>query len=404
MTAVGVQVLLARPMAQRLGEAVERKGIGHPDTICDAIAEQGSRALCAYYLEHFGRVHHHNLDKALLVAGRTTPALGGGRVDEPMRLVVGDRAVRQVGAEKVPVGEIVAKAARRWMRGNLPHVDPDEHLIIQDEIKPGSAELVNLFAAGAPGANDTSVAAAYAPMSPTEQLVLATERMINSARFKRDFPETGEDVKVMAYRRGACIDLTLAVAFVDRFVESPRSYFRRRDDLANAVTDAASAGDLHEGPPFEVSVQVNALDRPGRGLAGMYLTVLGTSAECGDSGQVGRGNRINGVIGIDRPSSAEAYAGKNPQSHVGKLYAVVAQRAADRIHAELAGVAEAYVQLGSRIGQPVDDPALASIQLALAPGVSDMDASAAAILDDEIAGIPQVAGQLARGEMRAFDA
>ncbi len=51
-------------------EVVERKGAGHPDTICDALAETLSRNLCREYQSRFGYILHHNVDKALLCGGR----------------------------------------------------------------------------------------------------------------------------------------------------------------------------------------------------------------------------------------------------------------------------------------------------------------------------------------------
>jgi S-adenosylmethionine synthetase len=47
-------------------EVVERKGIGHPDTICDAIAENISRAFSEYTLREWGVVLRHMLDKIAL--------------------------------------------------------------------------------------------------------------------------------------------------------------------------------------------------------------------------------------------------------------------------------------------------------------------------------------------------
>jgi S-adenosylmethionine synthetase len=58
--------------AQRV-EIVERKGLGHPDTICDLLSERLSVALSKYYLGQFGLILHHNVDKALLAAGRSSP-------------------------------------------------------------------------------------------------------------------------------------------------------------------------------------------------------------------------------------------------------------------------------------------------------------------------------------------
>ncbi|MFW9808133.1 MAG: methionine adenosyltransferase, partial [Candidatus Thorarchaeota archaeon] len=43
-------------------EIVERKGKGHPDTLCDKAAEELSVRLSQYYMEVFDQVQHHNVD------------------------------------------------------------------------------------------------------------------------------------------------------------------------------------------------------------------------------------------------------------------------------------------------------------------------------------------------------
>ncbi|MCA1409472.1 S-adenosylmethionine synthase, partial [Ensifer sp. IC3342] len=80
-------------------EVVERKGLGHPDTICDALAETLSRNLCREYRQRLGRILHHNVDKALLCGGRSTPAFGGGSVDAPIDIYLAGRATYQVGSD-----------------------------------------------------------------------------------------------------------------------------------------------------------------------------------------------------------------------------------------------------------------------------------------------------------------
>ena len=82
-----VEDLNKAPVEEQAVELVERKGVGHPDSICDSIMDEVSVALCREYENTFGRVVHHNIDKALLVAGSTSPRLGGGTVEEPMRLI-----------------------------------------------------------------------------------------------------------------------------------------------------------------------------------------------------------------------------------------------------------------------------------------------------------------------------
>jgi S-adenosylmethionine synthetase len=139
---------------------------------------------------------------------------------------------------------------------------------------------------------------------------------------------------------------------------------------------------------------------PARGIGGVYLSLLGTSAEDADSGQVGRGNRVNGLIALQRPAPAEAAAGKNPVSHVGKIYNVLAHRAAQRAHAEIGGLRDVCVWLCSQIGAPVDQPRLAAAQVVLADGVEleDVRGRVAAIVEDELARIPALTEELLAGQ------
>jgi S-adenosylmethionine synthetase len=185
------------PIEEQPVELVERKGIGHPDSICDAIMEATSVKLCREYQDRFGRVLHHNIDKGLLVAGQTSPQLGGGKVVEPMRLIFGDRGTYEYRGVNIPIGEIAESVAQQWLREHLRFVDPLKHIVFQNEIKPGSPELTDIFSREVIGANDTSAGVGYAPLSETERLVLAAEKFLNAPSFKNSFPEAGEDIKVM---------------------------------------------------------------------------------------------------------------------------------------------------------------------------------------------------------------
>jgi S-adenosylmethionine synthetase len=393
-----VEELRRTPLEQQRIELVERKGKGHPDSICDAVAEAVSVAQCREYLAAFGRILHHNTDKGLLVAGQTLPRLGGGQVIEPMRLVLGDRAVHQFHGTRIEVGSIAEASAKGWLRANLRFVDPERHLVFQNELKQGSPELTDIFEREVVGANDTSAAVGYAPLTETERLVLAAEQWLNSPDFQRRFPEAGEDVKVMGVRRDRGLTLTVALAFVDRFVADARSYFRRKEEMRLALTEYLT-GKLHALD--RVAVQLNMLDDPARGETGMYLTVLGTSAEGGDCGQVGRGNRVNGVMPLNRPISSEAAAGKNPVSHVGKLYTLLTHQIARQVVERVQGVAEVYVWLCSQIGQPINAPWVAAAQVILQEGVGlpDVRPAVEAIIEQELAGIHEFGERLARGEM-----
>lgn len=391
------------PVAEQRVEIVERKGKGHPDTICDAVAERISIALSQAYLQTFGRILHHNIDKGLLVAGQVDCRLGGGRVREPMRMIIGDRASFGIKRKRLPVADIATRAARAWIHQHLPHVDANRHVRYQVELKPASAELGAIFDApsGPLVANDTSAAVGYAPLSPTEQLVINLEQFLNSSGFKEDMPGTGQDVKVMAFRVEQSVTLTVAMPFLCRAVRSETSYFRMKQDVVEAIS--AYLEKSRHGFQ-EITTSLNALDRRGKGLEGMYLSLLGTSAEQGDSGQIGRGNRVCGVIALNRPMSVEAAAGKNPVSHVGKIYNVLAHELATRIHREVPGIDEVTVWLVSHIGQRIDHPARTAVQVRMTSGqmLDDVRQAIGDIIQSGLADIRAFCNALARGEYQVY--
>ena len=388
------------PLEKQKFEIVERKGLGHPDSICDAVLDRVSVGLSKEYLDKFGTIMHHNADKSLLVAGEVETRFGGGTVKQPMLLIFGDRATSEVGGVSIPVEEIAIESAKDWFRKNLRFVDPEKHVRYQVELKPGSAALVDIFKRKSRvlSANDTSAAVGYAPMTKTERLVLETERHVNSKDFKKEFPESGEDVKVMGFRKNDEINLTIAIAFVDRFVESEEDYFKRKAEILESIK--AFTGE-NEGFK-KITVDLNTLDLHGRGESGAYLTVLGTSADGADSGQVGRGNRVNGVIPLNRHVSSEAAAGKNPVSHVGKIYNILTHRIAGHIYDQVAGLEEVYVWLVSQIGKPIDQPAIAVTQVIteLGTSINDVRAEIDEIMNSELERIDKFCDDLARGKIQ----
>ncbi len=394
-----VECMRETPVAEHLVEIVERKGVGHPDYICDAIMEDISISLSREYIKRFGKVMHHNVDKGLLVAGKVKNKFGGGSVLEPMTIIIGDRATFEVEGERLSVEEIAIGAAKDWFWKNLRFLDPEEHVRYEVVLKPGSPELVDIFLRrrGLLGANDTSAAVGYAPLSETERLVLETERFLNSPPFKERFPASGEDVKVMGFRGDKKLHLTIAMPQIDRFVDSEESYFRRKDEMQEALEEFANG---KKSSLERAYIYLNTLDKKGRGMGGMYLSVLGTSAEDADSGEVGRGNRVNGVIALNRPMGTEAAAGKNPVSHVGKIYNILTHKIANEIYQGVPGVREVYVWLCSQIGAPIDQPKIASAQLILEPGVlfDSTSKKVKEIMDGRLANIGKFCEELVQGK------
>ena len=396
-----VEELKQVPTYKQKIEIVERKGLGHPDTICDLIMNEISIKLSEEYLKKFGTILHYNIDKALLSAGEAEFKFGGGKIKKPMLLIIGDRATYSINGEEIPVKEIAISTAKKWFKENSRFVDPENHVKYQVELKQVGEELADIFKRKKEvlGAGDTSAAVGYAPLTPTENLVLETEKFLNSKEFKKEFKETGEDIKVMGSRIGNELNLTIAVPFIDRFIDSEDTYFKRKEEVNQKLLEFLEEKYSMNFSNFDV--HLNTLDVKGRGTAGIYLSVIGTSAETTDSGQVGRGNRPNGVISLNRYASEEAAAGKNPVSHVGKIYNLLSFKIAKKIYNNISGIEEVYVWLLSQIGRPINDPKLAAAQVVLKEGtpLNTVKNGIGEILYKELENINEFCKELIKGKI-----
>jgi len=342
-------------------EIVERKGIGHPDTICDSLAEELSVELSKLYIKELGAIMHHNVDKALLVGGKAQSRFGGGEVISPIEIFLVGRALREIDGKEFPVDELAIDVAHNWLKKHIRNLDSSKHVILQTRIKPGSKDLVELFdrfqkKGEVPLSNDTSFGVGFAPFSELENIVFYTEKLLNSEEIKNKHPEVGEDIKVMGVRIKDNIRITVSAAFVDKYVKNINQYKEQKEAITNLVLENA-----RKYTDKNVNVFVNTADDIEN--ESVYITVTGTSSEQGDDGQVGRGNRANGLITPYRPMSLEAAAGKNPVSHIGKIYNVVANIIANRVVKEVEGVEEAYCYMVSQIGKPINEPQVCDVKV-----------------------------------------
>lgn len=392
-----VEELHQTPIEQCQTEIVERKGVGHPDSIADGLAESVSRALCKMYLDRYERILHHNTDEVQIVGGQSAPSFGGGVVLEPIYILLVGRATTTVNGERLPYRAEAIKAAKDHLESTCTHLDLDADVTMECKIGQGSIDLRGLYDPQKLLANDTSFGVSFAPLSETEKVTFETERYING-RLKDELPEVGQDVKVMAWRNGDRLSLTVAAALVDKFIPDPDHYISVVEQLTDKVLDFA--GKLTSR---EVEVFVNNGDIYDEGV--FYLTVTGLSMENGDDGSVGRGNRANGLITPYRPMSMEACAGKNPVTHVGKLYNLLAKMIADDIAKECGDdILETHVRLVSQIGAPIDLPQGASAQIIPAEGASlnSCQSDVYNIMDQNLADISSLTGRLVRGEIDVF--
>ncbi|XVH31218.1 methionine adenosyltransferase [Haloferacaceae archaeon DSL9] len=380
-------------------EIVERKGIGHPDSICDGIAERVSRALSQLYLDRVGKVLHYNTDETQLVAGRAAPAFGGGEVIEPIYILLVGRATKEYDGQQLPVDSTALSAAREYLADRIPELEFGRDVIVDVKLGEGSGDLQDVFGEDeveVPMANDTSFGVGHAPLTETEQIVYNAEHELNTT-YAADHPELGPDVKIMGKREGDHIDITVAAAVVDAYVSDLDAYDHAVRNVKEYVTDLA--GDYTDR---EVTVHVNTADDYDEGS--IYLTVTGTSAEQGDDGSVGRGNRANGLITPNRPMSMEATSGKNPVNHIGKIYNLLSTQIAESVVDEVDGIRDLQVRLLSQIGRPIDEPHVADAQVVTEDGVSlvEIEADIREIVDRELADVTEITRNVIEGDISTF--
>jgi S-adenosylmethionine synthetase len=399
---IRVEPVDGRAVEDQEVEIVERKGLGHPDSICDGIAEHVSQALARTYLDRVGHVLHFNTDETQLVAGTAAPAFGGGEVVEPIYILVVGRATKYYetpnGEEvHIPAESIALEAAREYLREHFPNLDLETDVIVDVKLGEGSGDLQSVFGedgAEVPMANDTSFGVGHAPLTETEQIVFNTEKRLVD---EYGGAHLGEDIKVMGKREGDHIDVTVAAAMIDEHVDGIDDYEDCVASVESFVADLAT-----DYTDREVTVHVNTADDTEKGE--VYLTTTGTSAEQGDDGSVGRGNRANGLITPNRSMSMEATSGKNPVNHIGKIYNLLSTQIAQSVVAEVDGIREIRIRLLSQIGQPIDQPHVADASLVTEEGVavSDIEHEVEAIVDRELADVTSITERVIAGELPTF--
>jgi S-adenosylmethionine synthetase len=307
-------------------ELVERKGLGHPDTLSDILADTFSRKYSEFSLIKYGCILNHAVDKVTLLGAKAEVNFGKAKIIKPITACLFGKASLKVNDEIIDI-ESMFKEAVKEVFINIFHSEDIlkniQYLInvhdgigfdhpkgfyspnTNQDIKNINSELRS---------NDTVICSAYAPYSKVEILTIKIENYLNSEEFKKDYPETGFDIKVLITRIGdRTIDATVCIPFIAS--KTPRmTYYRRKlkeieGNLLMKIREWFDYKDL--------ILNINTKDEGGKYA---YLTVYGSALDKGDQGMVGRGNRFNGVISVNREMNVEAAAGKNPIHHSGKIY------------------------------------------------------------------------------------
>lgn len=396
---ISVEGLEQLPIEKQRIELVERKCRGHPDSLADGIAESISRALSRSYLEECGSVLHHNTDQGEVVAGESLPKFGGGIITRPIYFLISGRATKTFNGVNIPADAIAIEAARDYIKKTLPMLNMERDVIVDCRMGGGSTDLQDVFrscSGKAPRANDTSFGVGHAPFSEAESIVLGISEFVDRT-LRPKHPVIGQDCKIMCLRDGDTINLTLAMAFVDRYCSGIADYIEQKNFLTDQIASVAG-----KFTSRRVNVAINTADDLDSGS--IFLTVSGTSAEMGDDGSVGRGNRANGLITPNRPMSMEATSGKNPINHIGKIYNLLATEIAKDCVARVDGIEEIYVRLLSQIGHPIDQPHIASAQILPKPGfeVSALRPEVEGVVDTWLEKTATITEKVIRGELSTF--
>jgi len=328
-------------------EVVERKGIGHADSLADGISE---------YIEHsmvrerasLIDVPYHFSDKVLIIGGRSEPAFRGGNILEPVQIIpilVGDPK------------ELDTSRIAEWTRAYVNHIVPrlaPENIKVQPKVIPPTRQAIGEYLIDHERSDDTSIAVAYGPLSPSERLVLEIEHHLNSDYVRSRLPMIGPDIKVMLSRVRDNVNITIALAFIGSELADVQDYLEAKDLVVKESMR------ILEKSGLTGTISVNNDDIPDKGL--VYITVTGSSIEHGECGFSGRGNRANGLISPLRWTSIEAVSGKSIINHPAKLYSLVAQKLVDEILLNYPEIREISVIMIGQIGEKLSKPYLTFIR------------------------------------------
>jgi len=344
-------------------EIVERKGIGHPDTLADLVAETFSNSYSLITLEKFGKILNHCSDDVVLSGGTAKIQYGQSVIEKPMTAYLFGKATVGVGNDKIDANKIFEESVKQVFLSVFKNKDildyvkcitdsndgiglehPSEYY--QPKSIKGAIESLTTLKS-----NDTVFCAGYAPYSFTELLTIKIEDYINSTKFKNKFPETGWDVKVMIVRIFKNLDITICIPFIASKTPNHEAYSAILKEIHNNLNVFINNIVLSCNTSYEIELYLNTKDLGEKG----YITSFGSALDKGDNGTVGRGNKYSGIISVERETNIEAVSGKNPLHYAGKLYTVLAHNISNDINLSLN--IPNYVNISAKNGDLLDKPA-----------------------------------------------
>lgn len=395
-------------------EVVETKGKGHPDNICDTLAEKISSNYSKYCIENYGVILRHMIDKLSILGGGSKVHFGKGEMIAPIKILINGRFTDRYKDEHIDYMKIVTDTIKQYFSELFPLLDTDKYLLIIDNTHhnegPGVVyndddstknERMKFFEVTDDKdvvrhnnhfrCNDTSTTVSYYPMSNLEQTVLDIEQTLNSTEYKSNYPWVGSDIKVMGMRKEDKVEITSCVPLISLYVSDLTDYKNKlqmlKNDIEIIVRKYFNKNDLH--------IYLNTRDNYENN--DLYLTAIGSAVESGDEGAVGRGNRSRGVIPFSRNFSMEAACGKNPVYHTGKLFTaigdVISKKIFDKYHIEN------VVYCTSKMGDEINNPWNVSVELNKTVS-NEIKKDIDKIVKDEIKNHSKITSDLINGKIK----
>ena len=347
-------------------EIIERKGMGHPDTLADKLAEECSRAYSNYCIENFGCVLHHNFDKLYIGAGCFRYENGQTNMYDKVKVYLNGRASNTMNGKTIDIDSIVRPVIKKYLNSVMPRLDVEKEVEIhcnctqntkiKNWFSPDNIndvpDATNVFA------NDTSVCVSHFPPTFCEDLVMKIEQFF--WKYEDNYPtprfkDIGQDIKVMLSRINNDITISICIpVYLDCF-NTKEEYENIVKKYEYAITEFANKFNTNK---YNITVGVNKLcNKDFR----MYSLIKGSCIECGEEGVVGRGNNSQGLIPVFRSHTMEAPSGKNERYHTGRVLSFLSEKAIERIANELNLKGSIYVL--TRNGNDLLNPFLCYISI-----------------------------------------
>jgi len=299
-------------------EVIERKGIGHPDTIADVLGEEFGNLLKEEYKKEYGKIMHYNVDKVLVACGQVNYKTN--KFNSPVNIVFAGNATKLKNNIYISLME---KTINKVLQ---PEIDSGLKYKIYNFLSYCSTDLTENF--DLKKCNDTSFAVGF-KLNEQEKLIQKIGIYIDN--LYKNNKDIGRDNKIM-YIGGKYY---IALAFKCPIVCG--IYFKRKLEIIDKLSKK-----------FKIdknNIYINSADT----LNEQFITLTGTSMEQGDAGMTGRGNRRNGLITPMKPMTMEAYYGKNNVTHIGRIYQDKAQIIANKENKNILLVNH----IGGNINKPI---------------------------------------------------